>query len=106
MRPIRRGDRYIFRTSFGAIVLILVSLTAVIWITQALRDIDLITGQGQTFLVFVGLTGLIIPLLVLVIAPIALVIAIAEPFGTVLTGDREDLRALANHSSGVTVEAI
>ena len=72
-----RIDRYIFRTSFGAFVLILVSLTAVIWVTQALRDIDVITGQGQTFLVFVGLTALIIPLLVLVIAPVALVIAIA-----------------------------
>ena len=72
-----RIDRYIFRTSFGAFALILVSLTAVIWITQALRDIDLITGQGQTVLVFVGLTGLIIPLLMLVIAPIALLIAIA-----------------------------
>ncbi|HEV3396525.1 MAG TPA: LPS export ABC transporter permease LptF [Xanthobacteraceae bacterium] len=72
-----RIDRYIFRTSFGAFVLILVSLTAVIWMTQALRDIDLVTNQGQTVLVFVGLTGLIIPLLVLVIAPIALVIAVA-----------------------------
>lgn len=72
-----RIDRYIFRTSFGAFALILISLTAVIWITQALRDIDLITGQGQTVLVFVGLTGLIIPLLMLVIAPIALLIAIA-----------------------------
>ena len=72
-----RIDRYIFRTSFGAFALILISLTAVIWITQALRDIDLITGQGQTVLVFVGLTGLIVPLLMLVIAPIALLIAIA-----------------------------
>ena len=72
-----RIDRYIFRTSFGAFALILISLTAVIWLTQALRDIDLITGQGQTVLVFVGLTGLIIPLLMLVIAPIALLIAIA-----------------------------
>jgi lipopolysaccharide export system permease protein len=72
-----RIDRYVFRTSFGAFVLILVSLTAVIWLTQALRDIDLITGQGQTVLVFIGLTGLFIPLLVLVIAPVALVIAIA-----------------------------
>jgi lipopolysaccharide export system permease protein len=70
-------DRYIFRTSFGAFVLILVSLTAIIWVTQALRDIDIVTNQGQTLLVFVGLTGLIIPLLVLIIAPIALVIAIA-----------------------------
>ncbi len=71
-------SRYIFRTTFGAFVIVLVSLTAVIWVTQALRDIDLMTSQGQTILVFVGITGLIIPLLVLVIAPIALMIAVAH----------------------------
>src|SRR5450755_3557167 len=71
-------SRYIFRTTFGAFLVILVSLTAVIWVTQALRDIDLMTNQGQSILVFVGITGLIIPLLVLVIAPIALLIAVAH----------------------------
>ena len=70
--------RYIFRTTFGAFLLVLVSLTALIWVTQALRDIDLMTSQGQTILVFIGITSLIIPLLVLVIAPIALVIAVAH----------------------------
>lgn len=70
-------DRYIFRTTFGAFVLILVSLTTVIWITHALREIDLITNQKQTILVFMGITGLLIPLLLLVIAPIALVVAIS-----------------------------
>lgn len=70
--------RYIFRTTFGAFLLVLVSLTAVIWVTQALRDIDLLTNQGQTILVFIGITGMIIPLLILVIAPIALVIAVAH----------------------------
>jgi lipopolysaccharide export system permease protein len=70
--------RYIFGATLGAFVLVLVSLTAVIWMTQALRDIDLMTNQGQTILVFVGITGLIVPLLVLVIAPIALVIAVAH----------------------------
>jgi lipopolysaccharide export system permease protein len=70
--------RYIFRTTFGAFLLVLVSLTAVIWVTQALRDIDIMTSQGQTVLVFVGITGLIIPLLILVIAPIALLIAVAH----------------------------
>jgi lipopolysaccharide export system permease protein len=70
--------RYIFRTTFAAFVVILVSLTAVIWVTQALHDIDLMTSQGQSILVFVGITGMIIPLLVLVIAPIALLIAIAH----------------------------
>jgi lipopolysaccharide export system permease protein len=71
-------SRYIFRTTFSAFVVVLVSLTAVIWVTQALRDVDIMTNQGQTVLVFVGITGLIIPLLILVIAPIALLIAVAH----------------------------
>ena len=39
--------RYIFRTTFGAFMLVLVSLTAVIWLTQALRDIDLVTIRDR-----------------------------------------------------------
>src|SRR5881394_2455769 len=70
-------DRYIFRTTLASFALVLVSLTGVIWITQALRGIDLMTSQGQTILVFIGFTGLAIPSLVLIIAPIALVIAVA-----------------------------
>src|SRR5215471_20008903 len=66
---------YIFRTTLGAFLLILISLTAVIWLATALRDLDLMTSQGQTILVFVGITSLIIPQLILVISPIALVIA-------------------------------
>jgi lipopolysaccharide export system permease protein len=70
--------RYIFRTTFGAFVVICVSVTTLMWITQALRDIDLMTNQGQSVFVFVGITGLIIPLLVSIIAPIALMIAVAH----------------------------
>lgn len=69
---------YIFRTTAGAFLVVLISLVAVIWITQALREIDLITSQGQSALAFIGITGLIIPQLVMVIAPLALVIAIAH----------------------------
>jgi hypothetical protein len=36
----------------------------------------------------------------------ALVIAVAEPSGTVLTGDPADLRALAAYTSDVTIELI
>ena len=71
-------SRYFFRTTFSAFLVVLVSLTAVIWVTQALHDFDLVTSQGQTILVFIGITALIIPLLVLVIAPIALLIAVAH----------------------------
>ena len=72
----RAIDRYIFRTTFGAFALVLVSLTAFIWVTQALREIDLMTNQGQAILVFISMTGLLIPVLVLIIAPIALVVAV------------------------------
>jgi lipopolysaccharide export system permease protein len=71
-------NRYIFRTTLNAFLVVLGSLTAVIWVTQALHDFDIMTSQGQTILVFVGITGLIIPLLVMVIAPIAFLISMAH----------------------------
>lgn len=69
--------RYIFRTTLGAFLIVIVNLTALIWVTQALRDIELMTNQGQTALVFLQITALIIPNLVLLLAPIALVMAVA-----------------------------
>ena len=84
--------------TFGAFAVVLVSLTAVIGITQALHDFDLMTSQGQTVLVFVGITGLIVPLLVLVIAPIALLIAVVH----VLNKLSADLEIVAMNASGMS----
>jgi lipopolysaccharide export system permease protein len=70
-------DRYIFRITFAAFLMVLVSLTMIVWLTQALKDFDLMTSQGQTILVFLGITGLLIPILMLVIAPIAFVVAVS-----------------------------
>ena len=36
----------------------------------------------------------------------AIVVALAEPGGTVLTGDREDIEALAAHADGVIVQVL
>jgi lipopolysaccharide export system permease protein len=48
------------------------------WIVQALRDFDLVTSQGQTILVFIGITSLFIPFLIMTIAPFALLIAVVH----------------------------
>ena len=69
--------RYIFRTTLIAFLAILTGVTTLLWMTQGLRNIDLITNQRQTVLVFIAITGLITPLLVLLIAPIALTLAVA-----------------------------
>src|ERR1700709_812719 len=78
-------DKYIFRTTLASFALVLVSLTGVIWITQALRGIDLMTSQGQTIKTFLGITSLVIPALVLIIAPIALMIAISHTLNKLAT---------------------
>src|ERR1044072_4714586 len=78
-------DKYIFRRTLASFALVLVSLTGVIWITQALRGIDLMTSQGQTIRTFLGITSLVIPALVLIIAPIALMIAISHTLNKLAT---------------------
>src|SRR6201981_787915 len=83
--PMGSIDSYIFRPTLASFALVLVSLTGVIWITQALRGIDLMTSQGQTIITFLGLTSLVIPALVLIIAPIALMIAISHTLNKLAT---------------------
>ncbi|MEJ8573364.1 LPS export ABC transporter permease LptF [Microbaculum marinum] len=67
--------RYIFRIAAGAFVISLLVLTGVVWVTQALKEIDLLTTQGQTLWLFMYMTVLALPALVMVIAPVGLFIA-------------------------------
>ena len=80
--------RYMFRTTMVAFLITLITLTVVMWFTQAIREFDLITSQRQTLFVFIGITGLLIPLLVMMIAPISLVLATAHTINK-LSSDSE-----------------
>jgi lipopolysaccharide export system permease protein len=68
-------SRYVFRQAAGALLLILLSLTGVVWIAVALRQLELMTTQGQDVLRFLAMTTLAIPSMMALIAPIALLIA-------------------------------
>ena len=68
-------ESYVFRTARTAFLASLGVLTAVIWITQALRQFDLLTTKGQSLVTFLAFTALGIPSLVAIIAPVALFIA-------------------------------
>lgn len=68
-------DRYILKIATGAALILLIGLTSVIWVTQALREVDLITGKGQTVLIFFTVTLLSLPALIAGIAPVALFMA-------------------------------
>lgn len=81
-------EAYILRIVRSAFLVSLCVLTAVIWITQALREFDLLTTKGQSVIVFLGVTALGIPSLVMVIAPVALFIAVLYALNK-LNGDSE-----------------
>ena len=81
-------SRYIFWQAAGALILILVSLTTVVWIAVALRQLELMTSQGQDALRFLTMTALAIPSLLALIAPIALLIACLHVLNK-LGGDSE-----------------
>ncbi|HEX2552944.1 MAG TPA: LPS export ABC transporter permease LptF [Microvirga sp.] len=81
-------ERYILKIAFNAFLACLAALTGVIWITQALRELDLLTAKGQTLMVFLTVTGLSLPALVTVIAPVALFIATVYALNR-LNGDSE-----------------
>ena len=72
--------RYVFRQAAGAVVLILVSLTGVTWIAVALRQIELMTSQGQGTITFLKMTTLTVPTLMAFIAPIAVQFKFAKLF--------------------------
>lgn len=67
--------RYIFLQAAGALLLILLSLTGAVWIALALRQLNLITTQGQDAWLFIKMTLLALPNLMALIAPIALLVA-------------------------------
>src|SRR5271168_2090424 len=94
----RSISRYMFRTTMGAFLITLITLTVVMWFTQAIREFDLITSQRQTVFVFVGITGLLIPLLVMMIAPISLVLAVAH----ILNKLSSDSEIIVMNAAGVS----
>jgi lipopolysaccharide export system permease protein len=81
-------ERYIFRQAAVAFVAGLFVLTLVVWITQVLRQLDLVTNSGQTIALFFLMTSLGVPVLIALIAPIALFIAIVQTLNK-LNGDSE-----------------
>jgi lipopolysaccharide export system permease protein len=80
--------RYVFRQTAGALLLILISLTGVTWIAIALRQLELMTTQGQDVVRFLGMTTLAIPSLLAFIAPVALLISSIHVLNK-LNGDSE-----------------
>ena len=67
--------RYLFRQAANALLVILLTLTLVVWLATALKELNLITSQGQGILLFLQMTMLSLPSLMALIAPNAMLMA-------------------------------
>ena len=71
-----RHTRYILKALLSPLLMLLVALTAMILLSQSLRLIDLIVNRGLEAGMFLYLTALLIPSLMLVILPVASFLAV------------------------------
>ena len=92
-------SRYVFRQASGAVLLILLSLTGVVWIALALRQLNLVTSQGQDTWLFIKMTLLALPNLMALIAPVALLVAAIH----VLNRLNSDSELIVMTAGGATV---
>jgi lipopolysaccharide export system permease protein len=92
-------ERYVFRQAGGALLIILLSLSSIVWVALALRQLNVVTSQGQDAWMLVKMTTLALPNLMAIIAPFSLLIAAIHTLNR-LNGDSE---LIVMTASGATV---
>ncbi len=75
-RGMQLYSKYIAKQLVHATLLVTVSLTSIVWLMQALRYIDFIVNQGVSILLFLKLTLMLVPFLLLTIIPPAFFCAV------------------------------
>lgn len=69
-------------------LLVTFSLMSIIWLTQSLRFVELVTNKGLPVILFVKMTSLLMPRIFVILSPIALFVAILFVYNRMLS-DRE-----------------
>ncbi len=95
-------SRYVFRQAGGAVLLILLSLSGIVWISLALRELNVVTSMGQSALTLFEMTTLGLPNFMAIIAPFALLIAVMHTLNR-LNSDSEIIVLTASGATNWTI---
>ena len=99
-------ERYIFRRASGLFLAALIWTLVIVWTTQVLARIDLVTDSGQSALTFFEVATLILPSIIPVVVPFALVIAVAQTLSVMNTDSELVVVSAAGSSRWVIVRPI
>lgn len=95
-------ERYILRRTLEVFAAALFWTLAIVWTTQVLARIDLVTDSGQSALTFFEIATLILPSIIPIVIPFALIIAVAQTL-SVMNTDSELVVIAAAGSSRLTI---
>jgi len=95
-------SRYVFRQTSSALLLVLLSLTGIVWISLALRELNVVTSGGQSALTLIKMTTLGLPGFVAVITPFALLITVIHTLNR-LNSDSEIIVLTASGATAWTI---
>lgn len=95
-------ERYVLRRTALSFLGTLLPLLGIVWVTQALARINLVTDSGQSALAFMTLATLILPSVVPLVLPFALVIGVTQTLSS-MNSDSELTVLSAAGSSPATI---
>ena len=78
-------ERYILRRATGIFLATLLWVLAIVWTTQVLLRIDIVTSNGQSIATFLEIALLILPSVIPIVIPFAVGIAVAQTLSTMNT---------------------
>ncbi len=78
-------ERYIFRRAFAMFLSTLVAVSMIVWITQALTRVNVISDSAGSVVAFLTIASLTLPKSILEVVPFAVAIGLAQTFATMNT---------------------
>lgn len=91
--------RYIFWQTAAPFAIVTFVLTGIIWLTQALRMLDVLISQGQSILTYFELTILALPSTLAIVLPISLLCAVLYALHKLIT----DSEVVVMFSAGISM---
>ena len=84
----KKLNKYIAKQIFIGFLIVTFSLLAIVWLTQSLNFVEMVTNKGLPIFMFVEMTSLLMPRIFVIMAPIALFVAVLFVYNRMIA-DRE-----------------
>lgn len=99
-------ERYIFRRSLTITLVTLCATTAVVLTTQVLLHVDVLTDSGESLLAFLKLSLMLVPNMVSIVMPFAILIGASQTLNTMNTDSELAVIEAAGGARSVTARPI